>query len=198
MQKIGKLFLQGLIAVLPVAVTIYVLYWLASSAESLLGGAIKSVISEDLYVPGMGVLAGLLVILGAGILLRVWVFRRIFRWGERVLGKIPLIKSLYGSIRDLMGFFDSTKKKDFDKVVMVDLADTGVRLMGLVTREDFSTLPEGIGSDETVAVYVPMSYQIGGYTVIVRKSKVEPVDMSIEQAMRFTLTAALSTNRETG
>ena len=66
---------------------------------------------------------------------------------------------------------------------MVTIGDDQTSLMGLMTRDDFSDLPEGIGDDETVAVYLPMSYQLGGFTVMVPKSKVRPVDMKVDQAM---------------
>ncbi len=109
-----------------------------------------------------------------------------------MLQRIPGIKSLYGSIRDMVGFFDASKQKEFDKTVMVALGDENVRLMGLVTREDFRDLPEGIGDEQTVAVYLPMSYQLGGFTVMVPKAKIKPVDMKVDQAMQFVLTAAVS------
>jgi len=196
MKKIGKFFLQGLIAILPIALTIYILYWLAVSAESMLGGFIKLFIPEGLYIPGMGVAAGFLIILSVGILLRLWLFRKLFQWGEDILEKLPLIKSLYGSIRDLMSFFDTSKKKDFNKVVMVNIGDENTRLMGLVTREDFSKMPGGISDGDKVAVYLPMSYQMGGFTVLVPKKNIQTIDMSIEEAMRFTLTAAVSTRKD--
>lgn len=192
MKKIGTLFLQGLIAILPIALTIYLVYWLATSAEAVLGRAIRLVISDDYYVPGLGVLAGFLITLGIGILLKIWVFRKVFSLGETLLQKIPGIKSLYGSIRDLVGFFDASKQKEFDKTVMVSIGDDNTRLMGLVTRDDFTDLPEGIGNDKTVAVYLPMSYQLGGFTVMVPKDKVTPVDLKVDQAMQFVLTAGVS------
>ena len=192
MKKLVTLFLQGLIAILPIALTVYLVYWLAASAESVLGKAMRFAISDDYYVPGLGVLAGFLMTLGIGVLLRLWLFRRVFSLGETLLQKIPGIKSLYGSIRDVVGFFDASKQKEFDKTVMVALADENMRLMGLVTREDFRDLPEGIGDEQTVAVYLPMSYQLGGFTVMVPKAKIRPVDMKVDQAMQFVLTAAVS------
>jgi uncharacterized membrane protein len=192
MKKLGTLFLQGLIAILPIALTVYLVYWLAASAESVLGKAMKFVIGADYYIPGLGVLAGFLITLGIGMLLRIWLFRKVFSLGETLLQRIPGIKSLYGSIRDMVGFFDASKQKEFDKTVMVTLGDNSMRLMGLVTREDFGDLPEGIGDGQTVAVYLPMSYQLGGFTVMVPKAKIRPVDMSVDQAMQFVLTAGVS------
>ena len=92
----------------------------------------------------------------------------------------------------LVGFFDSSKEKDFDKTVMVAIGDENTRLMGLVTRESFDDLPEGIGDDQTVAVYLPMSYQLGGFTIMVPKDKIHPVDMTVDRAMQFVLTAGVS------
>lgn len=191
MKKIGTLFLQGLIAILPIALTIYLIYWLATTAESVLGKAIRFVIGEH-YVPGVGVLAGFLLAVGIGILLKIWVFRKVLSLAETLLQKLPGIKSIYGSVHDLVGFFDASKQKDFDKTVMVSFIDDDTQLMGLITREDFSDLPEGIGNAETVAVYLPMSYQLGGFTVMVPKSRVRPVDMKVDQAMKFVLTAGVA------
>jgi len=192
MKKITALFLQGLTAILPIALTLYAAYWLAVKAESVLGGAITRLITEDYYKPGMGVLAGFLLTLAVGILLRIWLFRVVFRLGEKILEKIPLVRSLYGSIRDLTSFFDKSQKKKFDTVVMVTVGDADTELMGLVTRDTFTDMPAGIGNDQTVAIYLPMSYQMGGFTIMVPKSKIRAVDMSVEDALQFVLTAGVS------
>ena len=195
LRKISTIFVQGLMAILPIALTIYVLYWLGTSAESLLGSALHTLLGEKFYVPGMGVLAGFIIILIVGLLMRNWVFQGLLHSSEHLVQRIPIVKSIYNSIRDLTGFFDASKKKEFNKVVMVDFPNLG-KLMGLVTREDFSALPANIGDEETISVYLPMSYQIGGFTVMVPRSRLSAVDMTIEEAMRFTLTAAMSTGKE--
>jgi uncharacterized membrane protein len=195
-KKISKLFLQGLMAILPVALTIYVLYWLAVSAESILGKAIRLVLPENFYLPGMGVLASFLVILALGILLKLWLFRKIFQWGEKIIEKVPFVKFFYSAIRDLTSLFDSSKNKEFNKVVMVTLIEDDIKIMGLVTREDFEGLPETIYKDDKVAVFLPWSYQMGGLTIMVSKSKLEPIELSVDQALRFMLTAGVSTESE--
>ena len=195
-KKISKLFLQGLIAILPVLLTVYILYWLAVSAESFLGKAIRLILPERLYLPGMGLMAGFLVILAIGLLLEMWLFRKLFQWAESSIEKLPLVKSIYSSIRDLTSFFDSSKNKKFNKVVMVTLLDENMKIMGLVTREEFEGLPEAMHKDDKVAVYLPWSYQIGGFTVMVSRSKLEPIDLSVEEALKFMLTAGVSTENE--
>jgi uncharacterized membrane protein len=192
MKPIIGLFLTGLAAVLPVVVTLYVLFWLGSTAEAFLGGGLKLLIPESLYWPGMGVVAGLVLLLVIGALMKAWLFRKVFRWGERMVERIPLVKALYGAVRDLMGFFSNSDTKAMRRAVMVTVCDTPVRLIGFITREDFGDLPAGIGGDDAVAVYLPMSYQIGGFTAMIPRSAIQPIDMSIEEAMRFAVTAGMS------
>lgn len=191
MKAVTKLFLKGLAAVLPITVTIYVLYWLGGTAELLLGHGLKLLIPDSLYWPGMGVVAGLVLVFVIGVLMNAWLFRKVFRWGERLLERIPLVKALYGSVRDLMGFFSGSDQKAMRKTVVVAVGSTPLRLIGFITREDFAGLPTGIGDDDTVAVYLPMSYQIGGFTTMVPRTAVQPIDMTIEQAMRFAVTAGM-------
>jgi uncharacterized membrane protein len=191
-----RLFLTGLAAVLPVTITLYVLYWLGSTAEAFLGGGLKMLIPDSLYWPGMGFVAGLVLVFVIGVLMKAWLFRKVFHWGERLVERIPLVKALYGAVRDLMGFFSGSDKNTMRKAVMVTVGATPLRLIGFITREDFGDLPAGIGGDDTVAVYLPMSYQIGGFTTMVPRSAVHPVDMSIEQAMRFAVTAGMGEVKE--
>jgi len=192
MKLVIRVLFTGLAAVLPITVTLYVLYWLGSAAESFLGRGLKMLIPGGLHWPGMGVVAGLVVVFAIGVLMKAWLFRKVFRWGERLVERIPLVKALYGSVRDLIGFFSSSDKKTMCNAVMVTVGNIPLRLIGFITREDFGDLPAGIGRDGDVAVYLPMSYQIGGFTTMVPRSAVQPIDMSLEQAMRFAVTAGMS------
>jgi uncharacterized membrane protein len=197
MKKIMAYFLQGLLAILPLVITIYLLVWLGTTAESFVGGALKKILPDKMYIPGMGVLVGFVLILLLGILLKLWLFRKIFELLEKIVEKTPVVKSIYNSIKDLTGFFDNKKEKSFNKVVRLNLMDGKIRLIGLVTREDFSKAPNGIADDDSIAVYLPMSYQVGGYMVVVSKSQCTPINnMSVEEAMRFTLTAGVSTEQK--
>lgn len=194
MKTISKIFLTGLATIFPVVATFYILFWLATTAESVLGKLIRLLVPDHLYRPGLGVAAGLVVILAVGILMNVWIVQKLFDWWERLLFRVPLIKSLYGAFSDLLRFFSprKEKKEDLRQVVMVPVGDRGGSLLGFVTRRDFAQLPPGIAEGDTVAVYLPMSYQVGGYTVMISRSVLRPVDMSVEQAMRFVLTAGMT------
>lgn len=196
-KRVGKIMLQGLVAILPALLTLYILYWLLRSAETVLGGVIEVILPVGWYVPGMGILAGLVGIFFCGVSLNVFLGQRLLDLGEALLNRIPLVKTLYGSVKDFIGFFTSKHQGKFDQVVTVDLAfgDVPLRLLGFVTRSDFSGLPEGIGSEGDIAVYLPLSYQIGGYTVILPRSVVKPIDISTHRAMGFILTGGMITDR---
>jgi uncharacterized membrane protein len=75
--------------------------------------------------------------------------------------------------------------------------NTNIRLLGFVTRDDVHDIAEGLAPEQNIAVYLPMSYQVGGYTVFVPRDSVEPVNMSMNEAMRFAITAGMSTSSNT-
>lgn len=194
-RRVGKIFLTGLAAVLPVVVTIAVLWWLGATAEALLGSVIKFLIPDEIYVPGMGLLAGIALVFATGILLHAWVFRKLFSWGESLLNRIPVVKTVYGAVSDLMRFMSGKQDQQFNQVVTVSLPGIPGKLMGFVTRQNFDALPDGLADRDTIAVYLPMSYQIGGYMLLLPRDAVEPVDMSLEDGMRFAVTAGMSVTK---
>lgn len=197
MKKLGRIMLRGLVAILPAAFTLYILYWSATSAEEILGRILQVILPEGWYLPGMGLLAGLFVIFLLGLGLNAFLVRRIFNLSEALLNRIPMIKTLYGSAKDFIGFFSQQRDRAFNQVVTVELEFGGVpmRLLGFVTRTDFKDLPEGIGYPGEVAVYLPLSYQIGGHTIMVARSAVKPVNISMQRAMGFVVTGGMFTEK---
>jgi len=192
LKSTGKTFLTGFITILPVVLTGYLLYWLVVSAETALGSAIRVVLPEEMYWPGMGTLAGLLVVFLVGLLMHAYVVRRLFAWGEQVLYHVPVIKTVYRSIRDFFDYFSPARQEEFQQVVAVSMGGTGMQVIGFVTQAVPERLPEDYRADDSVLVYLPMSYMIGGYAVLMPRSAVRPLDMSMEEAMRFTLTAGVT------
>ncbi len=189
MRTIGTLALSGLATVLPVALTLYVFWWLGSGAEAFLGGLLRRVLPESLYVPGAGLVLGFVLLIGVGLVMRAVVARRFERFVDRLMARIPLVKTIYGSVGDLLSLFSKKGTSHIDHVVLITLADPPVRMLGLVTRSEVPELDAGGEEDPCAAVYVPMSYGIGGYTVLVRRSALTPVHMGVEQALRFAITA---------
>ena len=189
LKFIGKNILTGLVTILPVVLTLYLLYWLVVSAE---GDAIRLWLPADRYKPGMGVLAGLLVTFLVGLLMHAYVVQRLFARGESLLYRMPVIKSIYQALRDFLNYFSPGSKKDFDQVVAVTLGDSGMEVIGFVTQADPNNLPEDFRAPDSVLVYLPLSYMIGGYAVLIPRSAIRTLHMNMEEAMRFTLTAGVT------
>lgn len=200
-RKLWRLVFDGLLTVLPLAVTVYALWWIGSSAEGLLGPRIVQVLDwvapegrtgADIYVPGMGVAAGFVVLIVVGILARLWIAQRLLALSDRIFARIPLAKTIYSSVKDLLSVF-SQQRKSFSNVAFLKIPGTPWKILGLVTREDFPDIPQV--EDDQVSIYLPMSYQLGGFTFIVPKEYLETVDMTVEEAMRFAMTAAVSAEK---
>ncbi|HBH61585.1 MAG TPA: hypothetical protein DDX85_07590 [Nitrospiraceae bacterium] len=192
MKFITRNILTGLLTILPAALTIYLLYWMAASAESVLGNIIRSIFPEVLFWPGIGLIAALAVAFVVGLLMHAYVVQQLFDRGEQILYRMPLIKSVYKSIRDFFQYFSPTAKREFEHVVSVSIGDTGMKVVGFVTQAVPERLPKGFREEDSILVYLPMSYMIGGYAVLVPRSAVRPLDMNMEEAMRFTMTAGVT------
>lgn len=192
MNALGKLFLKGLAVTIPVALTLAIAWWLAATAERLLGGLLEQLLPEGWYIPGMGLVAGVACILLVGLLSHVIIFQRLFEWGEGVMARLPLIKTIYSALKDFIGYFSADSQRSFSKVVMVQLPGQDYQTLGFVTRETFGDLPFELAVDDPVAVYLPMSYQVGGYTLYLPRSCVTPVEMRFEDAMRLALTGGVT------
>ena len=192
MKFIRRNILAGLAAILPIVLTLYLLYWFAVTAETALGGMIRLFLPANMYWPGMGLVAGLLVVFMLGLLMHAYVFQRLFARGERLLYHMPLIKTVYRAMRDFFDYFSPSSKKEFEQVVAVTIGDTGMQMIGFVTQANPERLPEDFRGEDSVLVYLPMSYMIGGYAVLIPRSAVRPLNMNMEEAMRFILTAGVA------
>ena len=191
MKTVGRLLAKGLFTILPIVLTVYFIYWLGVTTESLLSGLLKVWLPAEIYVPGMGLVAGFVVLIVVGLLVNAYVVRRVITFSESLILRIPVVKTVYSAVRDLTGLMKVGEKGgELQRVVMVQFGPG--KVIGFVTQEN-ATLP-GLGSDEElVAVYMPMSYQIGGYTLYLPRDRIEPTDLTVEAAMRIVLTGGIQT-----
>ena len=188
-KSISKTLLTGFITLLPIILTIYLIYWLAVSSEQVMGGILRWVLPQASYFPGLGMVSGLLVVFIVGLLMKAILVRQLFSFGEKILYQVPLIKTVYRAFRDLFDFF-SPKDKGLGQVVAATY--NGIEVIGFLTQPDQSCLPVSFREQDKVLVYLPMSYMIGGFTVFIPREYVRPLDMSMEEAMRFALTAGIT------
>jgi uncharacterized membrane protein len=197
-KLISNPLLKGCVSVSPVLITSWVIWSLVRWIDELGQKALAPFSLDYLIFPGSGLIIVVVILIVVGLLFQFnyinWVFSKI----EKYLLKFPLVKTVYSAMKDLAGMFDNNQSHD-QQVVLVDLQSSGLGyIVGLITNK---TLPKAINStlntDSTpekqlVAVYLPMSYMVGGYTILIESDKVKIVDWSFEEAMRFAVTAGVS------
>ncbi len=199
-ESVWGTFLSGLLTLLPIAITLYLIGWLASLLESLFGVIPRVILPEAWYVPGMGILLGVIVIFLVGAFLKAWIFRALLERGERALENTPVVKTIYTGLRDLLDFVTHARERgDLKRVVSIEL-QPGARVIGFVTDDHAGdAFPElaldGETDDHLVSVYLPMGYQVGGYTLYLPASRLQTLDLTIEEAMRVVLTASVNRPR---
>jgi uncharacterized membrane protein len=152
-------------------------------------------ITGDFYLPGLGILLGAGLILVLGFLVSQPFMARIFDWAELPFTNLPLVKTIYSSLKSFADYF-SPHERDAQQVVLLKQPGGELSIVGLVTRQTLEGLPVNAESEQHVAVYLPMGYMIGGYTVFVPRSWVQVLDMSVEEAMRSSLIAWMSQHKK--
>lgn len=197
-KHLYQYFFRGLITALPLGLTVYLLYVFLSWSEKLAMLLIRPFIGE-FYVPGLGLLLGITGIFLLGFLVSQRAFGRLLSLVELPFTNLPVVKSIYSSLKDFADYFSPRRGQAAQQtVVSLRLPGQALELVGLVTRKNVDDLPAGFLQGDRVAVYLPMGYMIGGYTVFVPREWVQPLDMSVEEAMRASLFAWMSTAASDG
>ena len=183
-----RIFFRGLAALLPITGTVYLIYWLFISIERGANSIIYSIYDSHVQIPGLGILLTFLAIYLMGLLLGLLPFQFLLSKIQAPLRNIPLVKSIYSALEDLLQFFDKSDSDNQGRVVEVRLGDkNGFTMVGLLTSTD--PLTRASTQSEVFAVYIPVSYQIGGYTIFVKPDQISYLDMSVEDLMKSALTA---------
>jgi len=191
MKTLSNILMKGLATVLPMALTVYAIVWLLRTAESVMHHVITYVIPEELYWPGLGIVAGLAILLLIGWAVSAYLVRRILRVWERFLERIPVVKTVYGAVRDMMRLLPSAdSQQDLQSVVTWPV--NGGYMLGFITRNELPEFGQALPEHDLVAVYVPFSYMIGGVTLYVPRTALRTVDMPVETAMRLAITGGMT------
>lgn len=195
MTILGKMFFRGLAAILPLALTGYLIWAAVSAGEATLHKVLLWCGFDDShYIPGLGFAVSIVLVTLVGMLMYSFLISTVYRYLTRLLTRIPVVKSIYGMIVDVVQLFGAADKRPFQQVVLVQMEIDGPEVMGFLTRSNFDDIPD-IGKGK-VAVYLPMSYQLGGFMVIVPRAQTRPIAMKVEEALRFCVTAGVSRKHE--
>ena len=184
-------FLKGLLALLPLIISVYLILWIFATAETITGKFLLVFWPDFLYIRGMGALVGIAFIYFFGVLIEHSTMQKVFGLIEGPFQILPVVRTVYTSIKDFTQYFSPKDSQSRQQVVVVKMPDSSIEMVGLMTRENLQDLPEGFSKDQRVAVYFPMSYQLGGFTVFIPREWVKPTNMKVEVALKSALTAWL-------
>ncbi|MBS1730000.1 MAG: DUF502 domain-containing protein [Bacteroidetes bacterium] len=196
-KKIFYYFLQGLIIIAPVGITLYIVLWLFNTVDNILPNIIHTffprVIGVDAdgnlkKIPGLGFIVVLLLVLIIGRISSSFLVSRMVDVLDTLLERTPGIKFIYTSIKDFLEAFTGNKKK-FDKPVLVSVDAPGIWRIGFITQEDAAVFEL---VDYTV-VYIPLSYALTGITYIIPRDKIKPLsNISSANAMKFAVSGGVA------
>lgn len=183
-------FVKGVIVVVPVGAALFLMYWgvyKLDSALNLSGFFLTDSHGRPIYIPGVGILSMLVILLLVGVLVTNVITDPIKRWTNRWVNRLPLFKFLYSSIKDLTEAFVGEDKK-FNEPVMVEVNEFGLKKIGFLVQKDL----ENLGMPNEVAVYFPWSYSFAGQVMIISADKVTPIDRSAADVMKFVISGGVS------
>ncbi|MDP3210540.1 DUF502 domain-containing protein [Methylotenera sp.] len=188
MKRIYQYFFRGLLTALPLGLTVYLLFTFLSWAEQIAMWWVRPIIG-DFYIPGLGLVLGLGGIVLLGYLVSHKYIYKVLSLIEFPFTNLPVVKSIYSSLKSFADYFAPHKKGSSQQAVTLKIPGHALEMVGLITRQNTDGLPDGFIQGDRVAVYLPMGYMIGGYTVFVPRDWLMPIDMSAEEVMRSSLFA---------
>jgi uncharacterized membrane protein len=195
MKKLLNYFLQGLLFVVPIAITLWVIFKSILWIDSLLPFQVPIKIPglPSLEIPGLGLLTIFVGIAFVGYISMRYIRNPLFSYLERMIDKAPLVKLIYSSVKDLVEAFVGEKRR-FNKPVLVRLEkDSQINRIGFITKEDLSEI--GLEKD-MVAVYLPFSYSFAGELIILPRENIRTLDTSGTEAMKFIISGGVTVFKE--
>ena len=188
MAALRKWLLTGLLVIVPGVITAWVLHWIVSTLDQTLQILPVAWHPDRLigfHIPGFGVVLTLLILLVVGAIASNFAGRKLVQWGDAVVHRIPVVRSIYSSVKQVSDTLFSESGNAFRKAVLIQWPREGVWTLAFVTGAPGGEVAAYL-RDEFVSVYVPTTPNpTGGYFVMVRKSDCVELDMSVDAALKY-------------
>lgn len=185
-----RYLIAGLLIWVPLAITLWVLDFIVTTMDVTLTVLPSSWHPDQVlgvHVPGLGLIVSVIVLLVTGMLAANIIGAQFFRWWERLLARIPIVRSIYLSVKQVSDTLFSSKGQSFRQVVLIEFPQRGQWTLGFVVGTPGPEIARGIGAD-VITVYVPTAPNpTSGYVVIVPPSEVREIDISVDDALKFHL-----------
>jgi uncharacterized membrane protein len=184
-KHLEKTFLTGLFILIPLLVTFYIVNMVISSVDTFISPIIRNITSEitgkALYIPGTGFILFVIIAYLTGVLASNYLGKKLLGRGEAIVRKIPFVKVIYGSVKDMIDAFSSESVKSFKEVVLIEFPFKGRYAVGFITKRMQSGEKKRLCS-----VFVPTTPNpTSGYLIIVPEEELSVLDMSVEDAIKY-------------
>lgn len=189
-QKFLYYLIKGILVVVPLAGAVFLIIWLVATLDNALNLThfLEDEAGRPYYIPGMGIVTVLVVLVLVGFVFTTLVTVPIQQWMSRMVNRIPIFNTLYSSIKDFTEAFVGDAKK-FNEPVLVEVNETGLKKIGFLTQKDLGA----IGLEGEVLVYFPYSYSFAGQVVVAKSERVTKLNMSATEAMKLVVSGGVST-----
>jgi uncharacterized membrane protein len=194
MNRIGRAFvnymIKGLLIVLPIALSVLIVVWGVTTVDSWLN--VNNILGVDprtgasRNIPGLGLVLVIAIILSAGIFVTYFVTEPMYNWFQRIMNRLPIVKFIYSSIKDLTEAFVGDEKK-FNMPVIVEV-EGDMKRIGFLTQSDLSS----IGLPGESIIYFPFSYSFAGQVYVVKNEKIKALDMTAADAMKLVVSGGVT------
>jgi len=186
-------FVSGVLVVVPLILTYLVLKFLFEAIDGILKPALMAAFGY--YIPGLGVLTTVLLIILTGLLTRNFIGHRLYRTGDRLLRRMPLIRPIYGSAKQLLEAMASSSEKSFKEVGLVEYPRRGVYAMGFIARR-FTVNLDGVARPFCSVFVASTPTPVSGTVIMVPEHEVIRVNMTIEEGIKFLVSGGVATPGE--
>ncbi|HWP97841.1 MAG TPA: DUF502 domain-containing protein [Syntrophomonadaceae bacterium] len=184
MKRLTRYFLNGLLFMVPFMLTLYIFFQVFTRIDHIL----KIPIPGIGIIPGVGFITTLLIITLVGFLVSNFLTRKIFYWFDGIMNRLPLVKLVYSSVKDLIGAFLGDKKT-FNRPVLVRLSqETEAHALGFVTCDSL----DNFGLDDYIAVYLPQSYNFAGNLLVFPRDQVRALETNSSELMTFIVSGGVA------
>lgn len=187
MRRLRRYFLTGLVVVVPVGITVVILWWLFQTLDAILGGALERLLGRQ--IPGLGLVLLLLAIVTIGWLAHYTVGRRLIAWWNTLLARFPLTARVYNAASQIVQTFMGEERRVFQRTVLIEFPTAGTYALAWVTAEN-NPFAEALLGEPCVNVFVATTPNpTSGYFLIVPKSRARAVNLGVEEAMKLVISA---------
>jgi uncharacterized membrane protein len=196
-KRLKPIFFTGLLTVVPIAMTVVVVNWIVGSMDELLNQFIPHRYQPDVLlgfpIPGLGLLATLLLVLLVGLLTANYFGRKLFEYSERLMGQIPLVKGIYSLFKQVASTVLHKDKQSFRKVVLIEYPRRGIWMVGFVTGRTEGEIQE-LTAQPVINVFIPTTPNpTSGFYILVPEADAKVLDMSVEDAFKLVISGGMVT-----